>query len=312
VSIAVRTRIANALVGFLLLAATENAAFARKLINGADVPDRYIIDNHPAIGAGRRVSRTLLSRYGFETNFSHCFFMRPNGSLGNVSLFSIMAIGLNEWGPDALANKLSAQQLAINHQSDEQVARVLVQYALKQSGNDPYRAAQFVKEAERHDSRCLQADLKFSKAEIDLHYKRQVPFLDANGKWIVVDMSDSDISPGSLPLKIGHMKRNSFWVDVAARGYGIAYSLLSSDLTEKGKPSSGWNTQVKQGAQQKDQRENLPGYSEQSAANLPPTSAASDRAKFRPTEIVEAQSAIKSALAKVREHCLIRARTDCG
>lgn len=281
-------------------------AEARRMANGTMVYDQFIHPDHPATKAGPRVSVELLRRYGDEFDTEHCYLLKRDGAVGNVTLESLYAVAHGAFSADVFKGEISEDTLAeIRGQNIEFAADRFVDYALAKARNNPVEAARIVKGAEQSDAKCVAQIARYWRTQVDLLPQDMRIMLDYDGKWVV-----AELNPGAgmrnLPLTVRIVGRVEAISEMITRGYAHAYQLLSArgtvvaESTEpKALPPSRSHGEAKP--------QTGPGEAKV-ATSMPPAAT--------PTVVSEMRNAtaeLSATLAHARKFCMLKASvSDCS
>lgn len=283
---------------------------ARRLLSGAEIPDRFIFPNDPSVRSGFRTAKELMA-HGTEKVSQHCYFLADAGSVGRVTLLALTYAALGHFPASVFKGAVSAQELRINVEDGRSVPELLVKYALRASGNDVAKATEVVRAAEQHDARCLREQVTFNRTQIDLYRKDSLLVQDAAGVWVLMKTPGSSTAP-LITGRIDELKRMDFWANAAASEYALAYWLLNdrrqaaAPVAPKSQPKTSKPLPVPPApVPQKPAASTLPG-------NAPADPAPPPTKVVEPNPIKAVQPDIQALLAQARQFCVAKAVPNCG
>lgn len=280
-------------------------AEARRMANGTIASDQFIFPKHPAAKAGPRISLELLRRYGEDFATEHCYLLRRDGSVGNVTLESLYAVAHEGFSPDVFKRDVSQETLsAIYGQNIEFAADRFVEYALAKSRNNPVEAARIVKAAEQSDAKCVAQIARYWRAQVELLPQDLSLKVDYDGNWVV-----AAINPGAgvrnLPLTIRIVGRVEGISEMITRGYAHAYEVLNARRTTVAAPARP-KAPPADAPEPKAKSPTVPR--EAKVESAPPASAAP-----AVSEMKDATAELTATLAHARRFCMLKASvSDCG
>ena len=179
---------------------------ARDMLDGSVIPDKFIIHNHPAAKEVRGpISRKLLPHGLIKTGL-HCFFLRPDGAVGNVTMQSISYVVLKEFPLSVFECELLPSEIELTNGGYLSWARTMVTCdATRKANGDWSKARSIIRAAEKADADCFRMMAKERYVEMHLLKQNMLKRFDRDLNPVVYRINPN---PPRLAANSGTRPRN--------------------------------------------------------------------------------------------------------